>query len=233
MSEEHANQTKLLREASFEHSLQFGLDLCESVELAAKPILDWLTYLRAFQKTGTADVFLDGVQSAIIETAGCLSLGLLRSALFSIRAQIDMLLAWLFFKDHPVEWDFVQATGKGFKLKQDIIEYLSIHIPEFKTRFGLLRQKKIRKEDDPYKLLSAHIHSQSAICIPSIFSLKEITQPHHNCIECVEIQREVSEYLNDILFSSYADRWASLPETIVTDTMGRLSQAQKKIFFTK
>jgi hypothetical protein len=233
MGKEHDKQTKLLREAAFEHSLQFGSGLCEAIEAAAKPILEWLTYLRTSQLTGTADVLLEGVQAAIIETAGCLSLGLVRSALFSIRAQIDMMFGWFFFKDHRVEWDHVQATGKGFKLKQDLIEYISNYIPKYKTRFGLLLQSKLRSEGEPYKLLSAHIHSQSAVCVPSIFSMDGITQPHHICAECVEIQKEVAEYLNDNLFSCYADRWVSLPQLIVDGTMRRLTEAQKEAFFPK
>ena len=42
----------------------------------------------------------------------------------SIRLQIDLALAWVYFKDHHVEWGGVQATGDGFKTKKELLDYL-------------------------------------------------------------------------------------------------------------
>src|SRR3989442_13118197 len=100
---------------------------------------------------------LDASASAAREAIACLALGLLRPWLASLRSQIDMLLAWLYFKDHPVEWQRVQDTGEGFKLKSDILKYLSETVEKYKTRFGLLRDCTTRTVEDPFRLLSAHM----------------------------------------------------------------------------
>jgi len=231
MPSSYKYQTELLRERGAKHSEAYGATLCTKLEEAAQPLLEWLAYLRGSHLTGTADVLLEGVQAAVLETAGCLSLGIVRPALFSLRAQVDMLLAWLYYKDHPIEWEYIQDTGEGFKLKGALIEYLSSYFPKYKQRIVILKRVKKRKEDDPYRLLSAHIHCQSSSCIPSIGNLDILIRPFEECLECVDIQREVVEYLNDILISCYAERWAAIPKAIVRATTGRLTTAQKKEFY--
>jgi len=228
----HEQQVEGLKIAVNKHSHSSGAGLCQETEKASMPVIEWLHYLRSSEATGTADILLTGVQSTVIEAAGCLSLGLARSALFGMRAEIDMLLAWLYFKDHPVEWEYVQTTGEGYKLKQELIRHLEFYVLKYKERFGLLQQCKKRKEVEPYRLLSAHIHSQSAHCVPSIGALSSLVSPLSHCNECIQVQKEVTEYLNDVLFSCYADKWASLPKSIVKDTTARLTAKQRKLFFS-
>jgi len=232
VSDVHEQQVKNLKIAVNKHCNLSGADLCKEIEKASMPVIEWLAYLRSSEATGIADILLTGIHSTVIEAAGCLCLGLARSALFGMRAEIDMLLAWLYFKDHPIEWEYVQSTGEGYKLKQELIRHLEFYVPKYKERFGLLQQCKKRTELEPYKLLSAHIHSQSVHCVPSIGALSSLVSPLSDCNQCIQIQKEVTEYLNDVLFSCYADKWASLPKSIVSDTTSRLTGKQKKVFFS-
>ena len=99
----------------------------------------WLGYLRNSQATGTANELLDGFHASLIETAGYLAMGLVRPAVFAMRTQVDILVAWLFFKDHRVEWEHVESTGEGYRLVSEVLKYLKRYNGRFHDRLVLLR----------------------------------------------------------------------------------------------
>lgn len=229
----HNIQTTELRKATADFSVSFGEELSSLVESNSILLIHWLTYLNSFHRTGVADSLLDGVASSIREGAGVLSLGLVRQALFSLRGQVDLMLAWLYFKDHEVEWSRVNETADGFKLKKDILLYLEQNFNKFGSRIGILRMIKTRKELDPYRLLSAHIHAQSDPVLPNVSELKELVQSEGACRECASVSFEISEFLNDILLSIYLNSWASLPVEIRSKVDVRFkTPEQKNNFFS-
>ena len=162
-----------------------------------------------------------------------LSLGLARPALFSLRGQVDLMLAWLYFKDHAVEWSHVNETAEGFKLKKEILQYLDQYVPRYNHRMGILRQIAIRKEPDPYRLLSAHIHAQSDPVLPMVIDLKSLIRSERICKECAQAAFEVSEFLNDVLLSVYLPSWASFPQVVKSELNKRFKSGdQRKSFFS-
>jgi hypothetical protein len=228
----HTKQTSDLAAAAAAFSGANGANLSEKVESNSLLLVNWLAYLSSYHKTGVADCLLDAVASSIRETAGLLSLGLVRPALFSLRGQIDLLLGWLYFKDHSVEWLHVNQTGEGFKLKRELLQYLEQHTPRFAARYSTLREIRTRREPDPYRLLSAHIHAQSAPVLPTVGALPDLVQPVPACKECADVAFEVSEYLNDVLLSIYLSSWASLPPSLQIALAPRFKSAdQKRDFF--
>ena len=143
-----------------------------------------------------------------------------------------MSLAWLYFKDHPVEWQRVQDTGDGFKLKSDILKYLSETVEKYKTRFGLLRDCTTRTVEDPFRLLSAHMHGQSELILPEVQELKDIVATTQTQDDAVKLQAECGEFINDVFWSVFADRWASVPTDLRTRLDARFkSPAQRATFF--
>jgi len=143
-----------------------------------------------------------------------------------------MCLSWLYFKDHPVEWGRVQDTGDGFKLKTELLRYLGDTVGKYATRFGLLRDCKTRTLDDPYRLLSSHIHGQSELALPEVEQPKDIVATPQAQDEAIELQRECAEFINDIFWSVFADRWASIPVELKKELDGRFkSPGQRASFF--
>jgi hypothetical protein len=208
-----------------------GVAIVNAGESASKLMILWLQYLRQCHATGTADSLIDGTTSAIREGISCVALGLVRPALYSLRLQIDLSLAWLYFKDHPVEWRRVQDTGEGFKMKPDLLKYLGESVIRYQTRFGLLRDVKTRTLDDPYRLLSAHIHGQSEPALPKVQKPKDIVAKIEAQEEAIMLQRECSEYINDIFWSVYADRWASVSEELLTTLEARFKTPDQRVCF--
>jgi hypothetical protein len=208
-----------------------GEDRIQKCQSACLLLLKWLAYLRDSEQTGCCDEMLTSLQSCLIEAAGSISMGLVRYAIFSMRAQIDLAVAWLFYKDHPVEWNAVVATGDGFLLKRDVFEHLSTYNERFNIRMNLLEKHKRRTISDPYRVLSAHIHGQSALVIPKFKKLKEMVYPDNRCEEAIQLQREVGEYISDTFISLFGDKWASLPKEAIKDAQARVPSDKHPILF--
>lgn len=198
------------------------------VEINASLLIHWLSFLKTYHLTGVADNLLSAVESAVRETAGCLSLGLARPALFSLRTEIDLMLAWLYFKDHPVEWEAVNITGDGYKMKKELLEYLGAHHSRFVARLSLLKEIARRKEAEPYRMLSAHIHGQSTAVLPVIIELKDLVRSSSICADCVILSFEVAEYINDILLAVFIGKWHALPKEVCSALEERFVSAEQR-----
>ena len=228
----HKSVAKRLEKVVASHIKDEGGEILESHERATQLAMAWLGYLRNSQATGTANELLAGFHASLIETAGCLAMGLVRPALFAMRTQVDILVAWLFFKDHVVEWEHVESTGERYRLVSGVLKYLRTYNSRFHDRLVLLRAKRTRGEQDPYHLLSAHVHSQNSATVPPLVKVQQIVQAKARCLECVELQLEISEYLSDVLASCFATQWADLPESVTNSIKRRLGPAKLKSLCT-
>ena len=226
----HKELTELSR-LTAENCNNRGVGLVTAGEDACKLLILWLHYLHMYHRTGTADCLIDATASAAREGIACIALGLVRPAINSLRSQIDMSLSWLYFKDHPVEWGRVQDVGDGFKLKTELLKYLGDSFVRYQSRFGLLRDCKTRKLDDPYRLLSAHIHGQSELVLPEVENPKDIVAAPKAQIEAIELQGECSEFINDVFWSVFADRWASIPAELKTTLESRFKSPDQRVAF--
>ena len=197
-----------------------GTEIFETVQ----PLLQWANYLYTSERTGDSDEFIDGFRASLVETVFCVSAGLARLALFSMRSQIDIIMSWLYFKDHEKEYSKVQKSSDGFMLKSAVVKYLEEYEPSFKARFLVLISGKTRNEIDPYRLLSAHVHSQSQKTLPSATDFLSLIASDAVCHELILVQREVTEYLSDICFSCFGGKWASLPAELTDVLKVRLSE---------
>lgn len=214
-----------------EFSTDYGVPIVEGVDRNSQLFIAWVPYLNN-HKTATADELLDGAVSSLREVAACAALGLIRPALLAMRTEIDLVLGWLYFKDHPVEWEYVNSSSDGFKLKKEILEYLQKYYESFGSRFGTLKEIKIRVEPDPYRLLSAHIHSQSLNTLPLVEMLADVVDTKNVAMEIIDISYEVDEFISDILFSVFSSNWTQLPKPLLSSLDGRFKTPnQKKVFF--
>ncbi|MBF3702476.1 hypothetical protein ISG25_18525 [Burkholderia pseudomallei] len=220
-----------LRKKANQFASADGVAIVSAIEANSSLVLQWVTYLSR-HKTNSADELLGGVASSLVEAAACAALGLVRPALFSMRTEIDVLLTWLYFKDHPVEWENVNATGDGFKLKKELFEYFARYFDGFSSRYGILGQIIRRKDSDTYRFLSAHIHSQSTVTLPLACNLDDVVRDRKTGDELALIAKDVDEYISDVLLAIFARDWVHLPDDIMNSLNSRFkSKAQKKEFF--
>lgn len=214
------------------HSSSIGAALVREAERESKVLLEWLGYLLTSVQAPAQESLVLGTHSAVVEVATCLSLGLVRPSLFGLRAQMEMSLAWLYFKDHPVEWQHSQRRAGEAKLRAEVLKYLGQYSPGFKARMSMLSNHKTRVHDDPYGTLSAHVHSLTQATAPTSKKLSAVVYSEPRCREVLVLQASVSEYLGDVFSSFLFSRWADLPPTIRDALEKRLSPAKLKDFLT-
>jgi hypothetical protein len=197
----------------------FGEDTLASFTGAAQPLVLWIDH---FERSGSGcEVLLSALRGVIAEACACATMSLVRPALSLLRSEIDVALAWLYYSEHPREWRVTNASDSGFKLKKELLQVFETIDPCFKRRFGLLKQVMKRKIDDPYRLLSAHVHLQSEVVLPTMTSLADIVQPGLTT-QVVELQSEVTEYISDLFFAMYAGDWVALPTELTTTLQERM-----------
>jgi hypothetical protein len=221
-----ANLIAIVNTHSAKHKGEFLKKIINATEM---PML-WLGYLRNTVSRKMADRLLDATQASIIEAAGCLSLGLVRPAILSVRLQVELLLAFVYFNDHPVEWFRFERTGENYQLPSAVITYLNRYGDRYQERFRLLAAKKTRKIEDPYSVLSVHVHATSPYSAPPLGPLEALVRPATTCDECISLEEEVAEYVSDVLASWYTDRWHDLPKPITQKIKARLGSATLKEF---
>lgn len=167
----------------------------------------------------------------MLEAAASASAGLHRSSMFSMRAQIDVALSWLYFKDHPVEWEKVERENEGYKLKKDALDYLGTYFPSFNKKLSTLAKHAKRPMLDPYKVLSAHIHSTGVETVPKLNKFADVVSDETVAADLVKLQISVDEFISDVLFSVFGSGWASLPTEILGIVKGRVPAEQQPSLF--
>ncbi|WP_323828905.1 hypothetical protein [Pseudomonas sichuanensis] len=208
-----------------------GSEILGEFDRSASLLLAWIKLLKN-NLTGTADELLAAVLSAVREAAAFAAVGAIRPALFSLRAQPDLLLSWIYFKDHPVEYSSLCRTGDNYVLKKEAVKYMADNYEGFGSKIGVLNQVVGRTQLDPYRLLSAHIHSQSPFVINQVDRLEDIIQDKRLALECAKVQAEVSEYLSDIVFSLGIYGGASLPRVVKDNLRARVkTDGQRSVIF--
>lgn len=233
MTSEISEQVTKLREKIVNSCDSFGEECVALMQQETRELLLWIKYLSESQQTGIADNLIGGLLCSVRESAACVALGLVRPALFAMRSQVDLTLSWLYFKDHSVEWNTVNERGESFKLKKELLEYLTANFPGFSARLTLLTEVKLRTTADPYRLLSAHVHAQSEQVLPKTEDLADVVHDKGMALECIGMAKETCEYIGDILMCFYAKNWEAIPTKITQGIEKRLDQkiGHKKRFF--
>lgn len=209
-----------------------GERILKEYESRSKLLISWIQILKLHCRTGTADELLEAVSSTIREAAAFAAIGAVRPCLFALRAQPDLLLSWIYFKDHPIEYSSLCRTGENYILKKEALKYMSDNYDRFSIRFGVMSQTISRKHQDPYRLLSAHIHSQSPFVINEITNFTDIIRDTNLAEECAVAQWEVAEYLSDILFSLTLFSYHALPDVVKNNVNLRITtEGHKKLIF--
>lgn len=217
-----------INEFSIEDTCRFSSEINDSFN----GLTCWIDYLDRNFKTGVADELLKAIASCMRECAAYISLGLVKPIIFNCRTIIDLSLAWIYFKDHKIEWKYLNDNGDGYKLKKELLDYIQKMNTSYNRRIGVLNSIACRDVNDVYRLLSAHIHAQSTHVLPVIRNLDEIVSNESVCKEVIHLTYETSEYVTDIFMAIYTSEWHSLPDNIKTLMLARFkSEKQKEDFF--
>lgn len=221
------------------HSLQTAIegaladqpvDRVKDAENSATLLLQWVAYLQSARANGEADELLEGVRSSIVEVAGYLALSMARPAVHAMRCQLELSLSWLYYSDHPIEWRRVVDHEGEFISRSASLKYLSQHSPPFGKRMKLLEASQTRETRDPYDLLCSHVHGTSGFALATGGELTALVRGTTDVRDALQLQKEVAEYLSDVLLCWLTDYWHDLPLHVRNAAHARLGDEGLKEF---
>lgn len=193
-------------------------------------LLLWVDYLRSAKPKCSCLELLDGAKSSMLESAAYSGLGLARAAIHSIRTQVDLLLGFSYFFDHPNEWNQVCTTGNGFMLKSDILKY-HLEKPNFKKKLSTIENQNGYSLNNVYRILSSHIHGMSSHTLPKAGHFIELLYSSSFCNSMVQLQKQVTIAVSNFLLVVFLSDPIQAPEKVVIRVKKSLSLAQRKIVF--
>src|SRR5947207_4311643 len=208
-----------------------GNALGEQCGANSQRLVEWVHWYRTKRKADWCLDLLTGIEASVREAAGCVALGLGRAAILAIRTQLDLLLAYTYFHEHPAEWRRVCQTGDGFKLKAELIRYHTDLTPGFGPRRVVLETVAPPSLDEIYRKLSAHVHGQSIHSVPKVGELKDLVWIERALKEVVEMQAQAARAMSFFLLAVHGYELTEIPQPFIEDAKKVLSAKQEKVFF--
>jgi hypothetical protein len=212
-------------------SKTYGETLGERCGANSQKLIEWVHWYRTKRRAEWCLDLLTGVEASVREAAGCIALGLGRPAILAIRTQIDLLLGYTYFYEHPAEWRRLSQSGDGFKLKAELIRYHAELTPGFGPRRDVLETAAPPSLDEVYRKLSAHVHGQSSHSVPKIKELKDLVWTESALKEVVEMQAHAARAVSFFLSAVHGHELTEIPQAFVDDVKSVLSPKQEKVFF--
>ena len=210
-----------------------GTQVAVEASEAVNDLLLWVHYYHSIAKDSTARELLFGTRASAVESVAYLTLGLIRGALLAMRTQIDLILAYTYFSEHPVEWARLGRTGDGFMLKGEIVKYHKSVVERFEVRLKALEKAHNLSLDFVYRLLSAHVHGQSSLSIPRYSRVGDVSAEEPTMLaSAVELQAQTTQALSMYLLALNASDWPNLPEQILGKLTAPLSRVQRSRLFS-
>ena len=215
------------------------MDITSSIERmekatdACQEILSWSDFLKSLFPDCCASELLDGAKSAMLESVAYIGLGLNRAAIGAMRTQIDLLLGFTFFYNHPHEWDSVNKTGSGFQLRSDIDKYHKETRKNFASNISVIENSEGSSLLNIYRILSAHIHGQSPLTVPKAGKFVELISSESFLDSLIELQFKVSRCISNYLTAIFLSEGINPPLNIGTRVKEQLTPQQRKTIFFK
>ncbi len=198
---------------------------------ATQEVALWIQYFRATSNDRCGAELLAGAHAATLETVGYVELGLARAAIAAIRLQLELLLSYTYFRDHPAEWAKVGRTGDGFMLFSALDAYFRSVGKNVVSRLDLAEKHGKSGLRRTYRLLSAHVHAQSPLTLPKGGELPSLIAPEKTLNEVIDLERQAGEALSNYLVALLAESWPDLPAPIVQRVRKMLPKERRDSFF--
>ncbi len=203
----------------------------EQATKSCSELLLWLDILSSQFPLSPAKDLLVGARSAMLESVAYIGLGFGRATITAIRTQIDLILAFTYFCNHPQEWETVSTTGTCFQLRSAIDKYHNETKSNFKKKLAIVEHSENNSIAKLYKTLSAHIHGQSPLTTPKSGHFNELVKTDTFIESLIEIQKQVDTCLSNYLTVVYIEMNISPPLKISTRIKEQLTPNQRMTVF--
>lgn len=176
---------------------------------------------------------LVGAKVSLLEAGAAWAIGSNRGAASSLRAYIENTFAWLYYKDHPVEYGVVENLRGDVMLPKAIQGYIKQIDHNFDKSYLELSKNSLRGRDSEYyyTILSQFVHAH-----PSFSALSDnimdlaVSSPRDSGF--LTVCRNADEFISDNYATYYRGSWDDVPELVATSVADRLKLKTKDFLAT-
>jgi hypothetical protein len=167
---------------------------------------DWLQREWPLADGNPARTLIVGAKVALLETGTAWAIGSNRGAASSLRAYIENAFAWLYYKDHPVEFRAVLDRRIDMYLPKAVQNYIKTIDRGWEKAYSFSDKKSKRPNEYFYTDVSQFVHAHPAFAT-RVMSIEEIAVSLPRDASFVTLSEMVDEFISDNYLSFYRASW--------------------------
>jgi hypothetical protein len=164
---------------------------------------------------------LAGAKVTFLEAGSAWAIGSNRGAASSIRAYIENAFAWLYYKDHPVEFRAVLARQLDLILPKSVQSYIKSVDNGFDKAYAMIARKRTRSNEYFYTDVSQFVHAHPAFASPSI-NIEETAVSVPRDASFITLANMADEFISDNFLACYRASWGDIPSPVQENASSRL-----------
>jgi chromosome partitioning protein len=214
------------------HIVMNGVKKSEGITQTEKDIRsapffkDRLLANRVYQ-SGARHLLL-GSKVALLEAGTGWAIGSNRGAASSLRAYVENAFAWLYYKDHPVEFRAVEARRADLKLPKAVQLYIKEMDGGFERAYLELIKHSDRGKDDEYyySVVSQFVHAHPGFATFSD-KIHELAVSSPRDESFLKLCKKSDEFISDNYAAYYRASWDDAPAAVKLNLTERLKAKTK------
>lgn len=188
-------------------------DFCRSKEAVSRctacmeRMARWARQLEEADSGNPAIVFVREAQVQAHYVACLVGLALYKPAAGAIRAAVESMLYYSYFRSHPSELATLVRSARYYVSKAEIIDFHREHTPEFRGKEQCLGL--VGRLDEWYSEASAIVHGQIPGKWVSHTDLAKIAPDVDTIARCLDLFERGERIIHELLLCTSNDLWTS------------------------
>lgn len=196
--------------------------------LGALPLSkDWVQHDWLISEANRAQSLLTGAKIALLEAGAAWAIGSNRGAASSLRAYIENAFAWLYYKDHPVEFRAVAERKIDLMLPKAIQSYIKTIDDGFEKAYSMLSPKQTRDSEYFYTAVSQFVHAHPSFTERHL-NIEETAVSVPRDAGFLKISSMADEFISDNYLTFYRTSWGDVPKSVQENASSRLGRSLRR-----
>lgn len=206
-------------------------NLADQVKLFIEKMPLTLAWIDAEWPTANQNIarpLLAASKQALLDAGATWAAGLNRGAVAALRSVIETGIAWIYYKDHPVEFKQVMQHRENMMLPKAVQNYAASVRDSTDKAYKELSKKSTRDADYYYSTVSSYVHGHPSFALV-VNDLAEMTVSVPPAAGFLQMSGYSDEFISDVYLSYYIDSWGSVPKIVQENAVERVGKGLAKL----